>query len=403
MREVPLGELLDTVIDHRGKTPRKLGGDFTDTGIPVVSAIHIKDGAIRWSERERYVSPEMFAKWMPVKLRKDDVLLTSEAPLGETALVPSNDDLVLSQRLFALRGKNGVLDSRYLRYFLQSETGQSRLRERATGTTVIGIRQAELMKVLIPVPAIDEQRRIAGVLGALDALIETDQALIAELDEMVRLLGQAALGKARERASVSLSEIADVSKGYSYKSSELVPGDGWLVNLKNVGRSGTFEARGFKPLTAVVKEHQVISNGDVLVAQTDLTQDRDVIARPVRVRRGTQEGRLVASLDLAIVRPRAPHSRESIYAILDSADFRSHALGYCNGTTVLHMGARALPDYMAPVLTPNEIEEFTACVRPLREAADALNIEVTEVEATRNELLPLLIAGRVRVAEGVAA
>lgn len=222
MREVPLGELLDTVIDHRGRTPRKLGGDFTDTGIPVVSAIHIKDGAIRWSERERYVSPEMFAKWMPVKLRKGDVLLTSEAPLGETALVPSNDDLVLSQRLFALRGKNGVLDSRYLRYFLQSETGQGRLRERATGTTVIGIRQAELMKVLIPLPPIDVQRRIAAVLGALDDLIEVNGELVANLRELTRV----AFERLQEGATgwMTLGDAVTLRYGKSLPATQRRPG-----------------------------------------------------------------------------------------------------------------------------------------------------------------------------------
>lgn len=403
MREMPLGDLLELVIDHRGKTPKKLGGDFVESGIPVVSAIHIKNGVIQWSERERFVSHEMYERWMPVRLRKGDVLLTSEAPLGETALVPSNDDLVLSQRLFALRGKRGVLDSQYLRYFLASRVGQDRLNERATGTTVVGIRQAELMKILIPVPSIDDQRRIACVLGALDDLIEVDRRLISSLDETARLLGRRLVAAAAEAGRVPLSAVADITKGYSYKSSELIPGDGWLVNLKNVGRTGSFEARGFKPLNASVKDHQIVQNGSLIVAQTDLTQDRDVIARPIRVRRGSKQGRLVASLDLAIVRPRDYHSEESLFAILDTEDFRNHALGYCNGTTVLHMGARALPDYLAPVLSEEQVLDFTARVRPLREAADSLTEEIDQLEATRDELLPLLMSGRVRVSEVVAA
>ena len=41
MREEDLGKLLDVIIDHRGKTPKKLGGvDFKDSGVPVVSAYH---------------------------------------------------------------------------------------------------------------------------------------------------------------------------------------------------------------------------------------------------------------------------------------------------------------------------------------------------------------------------
>ena len=59
-----LEELVELIVDYRGKTPKKLGGDFTTTGVPVISAIHLKGGRIVWEERERSVSVEMFDKWM---------------------------------------------------------------------------------------------------------------------------------------------------------------------------------------------------------------------------------------------------------------------------------------------------------------------------------------------------
>jgi len=288
-------------------------------------------------------------------------------------------------------------------YLLRSPGPQEWMEMHSEGSTVRHLNVSDVRRISLgELPALEEQRRIAGVLGALDDLIEVNRGLIQDLDLQARLLGSRFLAEHPGSDRVSFGEIAEVTKGFSYKSAQLVPGGGWLVNLKNVGRTGTFEARGFKPLSASPKPQQVVDNGTVLVAQTDLTQDREVIARPVRVRRGAHEGELVASLDLAIVRPRQPHTEESIYAILDTEDFRSHALGYCNGTTVLHMGARALPDYLAPSLESFEIEAFTRLARPLREAADALNTEALELESTRDELLPLLMSGRVRVGDVAA-
>ncbi len=69
-----LKEVLIDVIDHRGRTPKKLGGDFSDEGIPVVSAKNIKDGQFDFSAGIRYVSHEMYERWMSKKLRKGDVL-----------------------------------------------------------------------------------------------------------------------------------------------------------------------------------------------------------------------------------------------------------------------------------------------------------------------------------------
>lgn len=188
---VPVAELQDVielVIDHRGKTPKKLGGDFTSNGVPVISAIHIKDGRINWSERERYVSEAMHRKWMPVRLRENDILLTSEAPLGEVAFVPSDDDLVLSQRLFALRTKPDLMDSAFLKYFLSSAQGQSELWNRATGSTVLGIRQAELMRVMVPVPELGAQQRAGNLLRSIDRLIDVNVSTSSILESIAQTL-----------------------------------------------------------------------------------------------------------------------------------------------------------------------------------------------------------------------
>lgn len=182
-----LGDLLDLVIDYRGKTPKKLGGDFSDSGVPVISAIHIKRGKIVWEERERFVTKEMFQKWMKDPLKKGDVLLTSEAPLGEVALVPSDEDLVLSQRLFALRTKPHLLDSKYLMYFFQSSFGQEQLRGRSSGSTVIGIRQAELINIDIPCPLIAQQRVIGKVLANIDAKILANEDLSQSLEDIAQI------------------------------------------------------------------------------------------------------------------------------------------------------------------------------------------------------------------------
>ena len=142
--EQALESVLELLIDHRGKTPKKLGSDFVDSGVRVVSAIHIKNREVRFEERHRFVTEEIFEKWMPERTRAGDVLLTSEAPLGSVALVPDDAPLVLSQRLFCLRGSSDQLRNDYLRLFLESPDGQDRLTRRSSGTTVTGIRQSEL-------------------------------------------------------------------------------------------------------------------------------------------------------------------------------------------------------------------------------------------------------------------
>jgi len=147
-----------------------------------------------------------------------------------------------------------------------------------------------------------------------------------------------------------------------------------------------------------------VQEGELVVAQTDLTQRAEVIGRPIRVQRGDSHGRLIASLDLAIVRPREPLTSEFLLALLSTLAFRDHALSYCNGTTVLHMGARALPDYPFVMPSREAVGETTAVMRPLLARSDAASREAHATSRLRNALLPALLAGAlpVRDAEALA-
>jgi type I restriction enzyme S subunit len=187
-----LKDAVGVIIDHRGKTPAKLGGEFTDVGVPVISAIHVKNGKIHWERRDRYVTEAMYKRWMKEPLRCGDVLLTSEAPLGQIAFVPNDDPLVLSQRLFALRGDPTILDNEFLGYYLQSVSGQQQLQGRKTGATVAGIKQSELIKVMIPIPSLERQRQVAirikGVISLLNqihAVRDIRSSRLAKLQEKI--------------------------------------------------------------------------------------------------------------------------------------------------------------------------------------------------------------------------
>lgn len=157
----PLEECLDALIDYRGKTPEK-----TNSGIPLITAKIIKAGRIETPTE--FIAADNYDAWMRRGIPKaGDVVLTVEAPLGEVAQL-GLEKIALAQRVVTLRGKTGFLDSTYLLYLLQSEETQDKLKARATGTTVLGIKQSELRKVLIKVPPLDVQVSAAAILKAID-------------------------------------------------------------------------------------------------------------------------------------------------------------------------------------------------------------------------------------------
>jgi type I restriction enzyme S subunit len=178
---LPLEECVETIIDYRGKTPRKVS-----SGIPLITAKIVKNGRI--DRPQEFIAPEDYDTWMRRGIpRSGDVILTMEAPLGEVAQLDDRK-IALAQRVVALRGKTGLLDNGFLRFLFQSDLVQDQLKSRATGTTVLGVRQSELRKINLILPPLEEQRGIARILSTLDDKIELNRRMNETLEGMARAI-----------------------------------------------------------------------------------------------------------------------------------------------------------------------------------------------------------------------
>lgn len=178
---LPLSEAVDALIDYRGKTPRK-----TSHGIPLITAKIVKGGTIL--PATEYIAEEDYDSWMVRGLpQAGDVVVTTEAPLGEVAQL-IDENVALAQRIVTLRGAEGLLKNDYLRYVMQGAYIQGQLESRATGSTVKGIKQSELRKIVLPIPPEHEQNKIASHLSALDDKIQLNHQINQTLEEMAQAI-----------------------------------------------------------------------------------------------------------------------------------------------------------------------------------------------------------------------
>ena len=180
-KEYKLIDVLDALIDYRGKTPKKV-----EKGIPLITAKIVKNGRI--NTPNEFLAEEDYDNWMVRGFpNAGDVVLTTEAPLGEVAQLDERK-VALAQRIVTLRGKKNILDNTYLKYYLLSIIGQSRLKARETGTTVTGIKQSELREVLVTCPPFKTQQIIAKILSSLDDKIEVNRRINEQLEELAHAL-----------------------------------------------------------------------------------------------------------------------------------------------------------------------------------------------------------------------
>lgn len=374
--EVALGDALELLIDHRGRTPRKLGGDFSTCGVRVVSAKNVKDGRLVLNSDVRFVSREMHDRWMPNKLKPGDVLVTSEAPLGEVAYLKSDADFCLGQRLFALRPKSAVLDSRYLYYLLRTHEVSSQIRARATGTTAQGIRQAELVKVRLALPPVDEQRRIATILGALDDKIELNRRMSATVEACVRALF--------ERQVASLRTDAPIGKLAGNLRRQVQPGemapDEPYVGLEHVPRGSLFLDR-WGEAESVVSAKNRFGRGDILFGKL----------RPYFRKVSLAPTAGVCSTDILVIRPRHQSWRAFVLLSLANPAFIDAVSASAHGTRMprtrwADIAASRVPFELAAA------EAFEAAAAPLIGVLETHAAESRQLARTRDSLLPELFS-----------
>lgn len=148
-------------IDYRGKTPTK-----TKEGIRLITAKNIRDGWID-KEPEEFIAEDDYTPWMRRGIpNKGDVLFTTEAPLGNTAIIDLDEKFALAQRAICLQPNEGI-SGEFLYFALNNPIVKQRILARSSGTTVSGIRSALLKEVTIPMPTDSEREEITTTLKGI--------------------------------------------------------------------------------------------------------------------------------------------------------------------------------------------------------------------------------------------
>lgn len=198
------------------------------------------------------------------------------------------------------------------------------------------------------------------IASLLDSIIKINENLAEQIKEIcTRCFSDRSLFNRvlpNDWSKTTLAAVANFISGYSYKGNELADSNVAMATIKNFDRKRGFKLDGYKEIvpSGKLKETQHVELFDTLVAHTDLTQNAAVIGNAELVISKSNYDDIIFSMDLVKVIPKEKRiSKFLIAAILQDERFKTHCLGYINGTTVLHLSKKALPEY--PIYLPNDL------------------------------------------------
>ncbi|HDR2528123.1 TPA: restriction endonuclease subunit S [Enterobacter ludwigii] len=184
--EISLLDSIERIIDFRGRTPKKLGLDWSPSGYRALSALNVKQGYIDFSIDPHFGDQELYDKWMNgSELHQGQVLFTTEAPMGNVAQVPNTDKYILSQRTIAFVVKFEIIVEDFLAVLLRSYNVFRELSALSSGGTAKGVSQKVLANLNVSIPTdLVEQTAIGNYFQKLDVLINQHQQQITKLNNI---------------------------------------------------------------------------------------------------------------------------------------------------------------------------------------------------------------------------
>lgn len=430
---VPFPELLSEIVDNRGKTC-----PTAERGIALIATNCIRNDLLYPAyDKVRYVSPETYRTWFRGHPKPGDLIFVVKGTPGRVCMAPDPVDFCIAQDMVAVRADERKVYPKYLFALLRSPGVQTRIKQMHVGTLIPHFKKGDFDKLLLPMPDRTIQAFVGDFYFELSNKIDLNRRMNATLEAMARTIFKSwfvdfdpvrAKAEGRQPAgmppsvailfpkefahsslgriplgwrALPIREVAAVERGLSYKGEFLGLEGRPLINLGCFQGEGRFSSENLKYYAGDFKEHHTVKAGDVVLANTDITQKRSVLGSPAIVPPGGGggDGRYLFSHHVYALRFIKGHEqwRMFVYFALLQDDFRERAEGYATGTTVLALPIEAVLDYV--IATPDEdiLLAFSRLAEPILSMVQANLRQSRALAAIRDILVPKLLSGEVRV------
>lgn len=422
-KEEKLSELIDKIIDYRGKTPKKLGLDWSEKGkYKALSAKSVKTGGLVNEEQINLGNEELYKAWMKDEVEYNDILLTSEAPMGEVIIWKSEEKIILSQRLFAIRVKENISPD-YMYYYFISKTYQSELLARSSGTTVVGIKQTELLKTNVILPeSPDEQKEIASILSSFDKKIELLKEQNHTLETMAQTIFKewfvdfnypnatgemidSEMGEIPKGWRVGIfDEIIEFINGYAFKSDELEKVediDSYAIfKMGHIKKGGGFNPTKTKDYISKNQctklEKYILKSGDILMCMTDMKDSTSLLGHTALM---FEDEKYIVNQRVGLIRPNnnVDINYPWLYILTNSHGFISDLRNRANSGVQINLSTSEIKNTKIIIPDKETNKLFNLLTLPIFEKMKNIYFQIQTLEETRDSLLPKLMSGKTRI------
>lgn len=400
---IKLKDLCELIVDCPHSTEPDEG-----QGYPIIRTPNIGPGYLNLDGVQRVGEEAYKRRNVRAVPQAGDLILAREAPAGNVGIIPDGEKVCLGQRTVLIRPDRSKADPAYLNYYLNAPKQRHKLLSNSNGATVSHVNMPIIHNLPVDLPPLPVQSRNAGVLSAYDKLIENNRRQIKLLEEAAQRLYKEWFvdlrfpghettpihnGVPEGWAKGSLLDLADVVRGCSYSSDQIVAGNRTLINLGNLTPFGGFRFGYEKPFSGKARPDQTVCQGDVVMG---LTEQATGLAGYAALLPCVPTDSVI-SADLVKLSPREEVPRLFVYALLQYGRLSALISPLANGTKIKHLRPESLPRAVALLPATALMKRYAEVVKPMFDKIALAQQQIVAARETRDRLLPKLMSGEIEV------
>ncbi|WP_418734708.1 restriction endonuclease subunit S [Ellagibacter sp.] len=400
---IKLKDLCELIVDCPHSTEPDEG-----QGYPIIRTPNIGPGYLNLDGVQRVGEEAYKRRNVRAVPQSGDLILAREAPAGNVGIIPDGEKVCLGQRTVLIRPDRSKADPAYLNYYLNAPKQRHKLLSNSNGATVSHVNMPIIHNLPVDLPPLPVQSRNAGVLSAYDKLIENNRRQIKLLEEAAQRLYKEWFvdlrfpghettpihnGVPEGWAKGSLLDLADVVRGCSYSSDQIVAGNRTLINLGNLTPFGGFRFGYEKPFSGKARPDQTVCQGDVVMG---LTEQATGLAGYAALLPCVPTDSVI-SADLVKLSPREGVPRLFVYALLQYGRLSALISPLANGTKIKHLRPESLPRAVALLPATALMKRYAEVVKPMFDKIALAQQQIVAAREARDRLLPKLMSGEIEV------
>lgn len=345
-------------------------------------------------------------------LKVGDTVFTKDSETADDIGVPayigdSAHDLVCGYHLAIARPLGGTADPRFLYWCLTSPEAAQQWSVLASGVTRVGLRQADIGKLEIPVPPLQIQREISAFLdretAQIDALISKQEQLIELLDERRRATINEAYAK--EAAPAKLRHVVQFAQtgpfGTQLSAEEYVDDGVPVINPTHI-RNGKIVPDltiSVTPGKAGELARHKLMKGDIILGRKG---EVDKSARATHESEG-----FICGSDSMLLRPKTSTDSDYLWWFFQSPEAHAQLELWSVGSTVTGLNQTTMSKIRLPL--PSLAEQravahlLTDATRKIDRLIEKTAQSIELLRERRSALISAAVTGKINVTNGGVA